>query len=203
MDNIQLEGAFDSIEGADVLGCMIMPNAPDVKLTVSVAINGQAVCLGTADQYRPDLKEAGFGDGKYGFDIPIPILRVMTHGDYKVQVVAMLDAKPVGVFPAKTLSVNETTLAAIIKSTIDNQNYKMAQGKPVDLCIARISELLLLDPDSTLAHDWINEEKSKQGGAISMQRSDAFRASWEVLANYQNVLAQVETSLNHLHSQTS
>ena len=195
MANVQLEGAFDGIEGADALGWIRLRSDPEIRLSVGVSLNGKITNTVIADQYRPDLEDLGFGDGRYGFDIPIPIASLMEPGTYDVQVVAMSGEKFVGSFPAKQLTVDEETTATLIDSTIKNQSYKMSQGKCMDTCIARVSELLLLSPDSRRVHDWINEQRKIQGSTITLPKSEAFKALRDELANYQNLLAQVESSL--------
>ncbi len=196
MENIQIEGSFDVISGAHALGWVRDANAPDVRLTVNLIIDGAFVCSVVADRHRLDLDEAGIGDGCYSFDLPIPILLITKHRDYEVQVTASLGDELVCTFPAKTLQVNEANLPEIVEVTVGRQNQKIAQGFPVDQCIARVRELLLLDPDSTLVHDRLYEDRVAQDALAYGMDSDAYRAAWQDLARYRDLLEEIERSFS-------
>ena len=85
------EGFHDFVSCDAIGGWVRDKNNPGVRLNVSVFndATGALVATGTADQFRQDLVNAGIGDGKYGFTIPMPAalkdgqtrsLRVMVTG---------------------------------------------------------------------------------------------------------------------------
>lgn len=67
-----LEGYFDLVAGRDVCGWIWNPAQPLLPVTAHVFINGEQVCSGLANHYRPDLQAAGIGGGEHAFYIPLP-----------------------------------------------------------------------------------------------------------------------------------
>jgi len=59
-------GHFDAPQTDHILGWVRDSNAPTVRQEVKLVVDGQEFLL-TADRYRPDVAEAGFGDGHSGF----------------------------------------------------------------------------------------------------------------------------------------
>lgn len=49
-----------------------VPDQPSRRVAVSAYIGGELVSFGTANTLRDDVRKAGFGDGKYGFSLPLP-----------------------------------------------------------------------------------------------------------------------------------
>jgi hypothetical protein len=68
------EGYHDFVDCNNIGGWARDKNNPGTRLNVSVIddTTGATVASGTADQLRTDLVNAGKGDGKYGFTIPMP-----------------------------------------------------------------------------------------------------------------------------------
>lgn len=64
-------GYFDGIIDGHAHGWAYVPQSPDNRITVEILCEGEVVGFGIADQYRSDLPEAGIGDGKYMFLIPL------------------------------------------------------------------------------------------------------------------------------------
>jgi hypothetical protein len=65
-------GYVDGVLGADVLGWCCRPGDYDVRLAVEIFVDGATVASGTADLPRADVARAGYGDGRFGFRIPLP-----------------------------------------------------------------------------------------------------------------------------------
>lgn len=67
------EGYFD-FAGCDYIAGWVRDiKSPEVRLTVSVVDDsGQVIASGPAENLRPDLVEAGKGDGKYSFTFETP-----------------------------------------------------------------------------------------------------------------------------------
>ena len=64
-------GHFDAPQADHILGWVRDSNAPTVRQEVKLVVDGQEFLL-TADRYRPDVAEAGFGDGHSGFLWTVP-----------------------------------------------------------------------------------------------------------------------------------
>jgi tetratricopeptide (TPR) repeat protein len=64
-------GYFDGIIDGHAHGWAYIPQSPNSRITVEILCEGEVVGFGIADQYRSDLPEAGIGDGKYMFLIPL------------------------------------------------------------------------------------------------------------------------------------
>ncbi|WP_174300515.1 glycosyltransferase [Caulobacter sp. S45] len=69
----QFKGFFDAYRGGAFEGWVWRPDAPEQPVTVEVYAND--VCLGEieASIFRPDLRAAGIGHGRFGFSLPFPI----------------------------------------------------------------------------------------------------------------------------------
>lgn len=69
------EGFLDHI-GTRVTGWARLPAEPDRRLRVAVVFSGPgaepATVEAVADLHRADLEAAGRGDGRHGFDVPVP-----------------------------------------------------------------------------------------------------------------------------------
>lgn len=63
-DGIDARGYLD--------GWAWVPDHPGRRVTVTVYIDEEMVTFGTANSPRDDLRNAGFGDGRYGFSLPLP-----------------------------------------------------------------------------------------------------------------------------------
>jgi MoaA/NifB/PqqE/SkfB family radical SAM enzyme len=68
---VLFEGWVDRIVGRGVAGWLWSPLYPDLRLTVSVDVDGHPVGRATARLFRPDLSAAGKGDGRYGFSLDL------------------------------------------------------------------------------------------------------------------------------------
>ncbi|WP_459937929.1 tetratricopeptide repeat protein [Desulfonatronum parangueonense] len=47
------------------------PEYPDRRLNVEILCNGSVIATGRAERFREDLQQAGIGDGRYQFHVPI------------------------------------------------------------------------------------------------------------------------------------
>ncbi len=66
-----IEGYFDAVAGGYAQGWARDTASPD-PASVSVRCNGDPIGVAVADIYRPDLKQAGYGEGKHGFAFQVP-----------------------------------------------------------------------------------------------------------------------------------
>jgi hypothetical protein len=78
------------IEGASddgwVTGWAWTPTEPERRLTLDILVDGVAVGSTRASTYRPDLEQAGFGDGHYGFSFPLPWSIISNKGEMRLSI---------------------------------------------------------------------------------------------------------------------
>ena len=67
------EGRVDHVSEAGVAGWVYAPSFSDLRFPVRVRAGGRTIAEGIADRFRPDLAEAGKGDGRHGFAIEAPM----------------------------------------------------------------------------------------------------------------------------------
>jgi hypothetical protein len=67
-----VEGRLEAVVDGRAVGWAWDPERPEEALEVEVLVDGEPVAGGRADVERPVLAEAGIGDGRYGFDVPLP-----------------------------------------------------------------------------------------------------------------------------------
>jgi MoaA/NifB/PqqE/SkfB family radical SAM enzyme/LPS sulfotransferase NodH len=67
----QLQGHLDGIRDGWLHGWLRAPEKPDLRLRVALLCDGQPWQRQRADAEREDLREAGIGDGNYGFAVPL------------------------------------------------------------------------------------------------------------------------------------
>ncbi|MGH9399406.1 MAG: radical SAM/SPASM domain-containing protein [Thermoanaerobaculia bacterium] len=65
------EGWVDAVAGRGVAGWLWSPLYPDLRLTVTVDVDGRTIGTAVARVYRPDLAASGKGDGRYGFSLDL------------------------------------------------------------------------------------------------------------------------------------
>jgi GT2 family glycosyltransferase/glycosyltransferase involved in cell wall biosynthesis len=65
-------GQFDRILSGQAWGWAYCATNPHDRVRIEIWADGAFLALGLADQHRADVEEAGFGDGYYGFQIPLP-----------------------------------------------------------------------------------------------------------------------------------
>jgi hypothetical protein len=66
-------GHLDMVSGTDgVIGWAWYPDRPDERVEVELLVGGMPVGTTLAIKFRPDLANAGLGDGNYGFYMPLP-----------------------------------------------------------------------------------------------------------------------------------
>jgi hypothetical protein len=79
--NPAIQAHVDGIDSrGNITGWGWVPQRPEQRLDVNAYIGEEVVSFGTANLPRADVKEAGYGDGSYGFSLPLSD--------------AMLDGKP-------------------------------------------------------------------------------------------------------------
>ena len=66
------QGVFEHCSNGFITGWAIDARNPNAPLRVDLFIDDVAITTVTADQYRDDLRDAGLGDGRHGFEIAVP-----------------------------------------------------------------------------------------------------------------------------------
>lgn len=66
-------GNCDGQDGRELYGWAWRPGAPDTRVEVELWVDGVLAFRTVADQHRADLKEAGVGDGFYGWRLPLAL----------------------------------------------------------------------------------------------------------------------------------
>jgi len=70
-----VEGHLDGVISGILHGWVWAPGSPDLRLAVSLSLNGQAWQEVWADRSRDDLREAGKGDGAYAFMVEMAVIQ--------------------------------------------------------------------------------------------------------------------------------
>lgn len=63
---------LDGVSDGRIFGWAWDPTDPTVRLELAVSVDGRRVGSVVADRERPDLREAGIGDGRHGFELTLP-----------------------------------------------------------------------------------------------------------------------------------
>jgi SGNH hydrolase-like domain, acetyltransferase AlgX len=66
------EGRLEAVVDGRAVGWAWDPEHPEAPVEVEVLVDGEPVAKAIADVERPVLAEAGMGDGRYGFYVPLP-----------------------------------------------------------------------------------------------------------------------------------
>jgi SGNH hydrolase-like domain, acetyltransferase AlgX len=67
-----IEGHLEAVVDGRAVGWAWDPQRPQEPLEVEVLVDEEPVATARADVERPVLAAAGIGDGRYGFDVPLP-----------------------------------------------------------------------------------------------------------------------------------
>jgi len=63
-------GYCDGIKGEDIYGWAWRPDFPDQSVEIEIYLDGRLAQSALASSYRPDLRAAGIGHGRYGWKLP-------------------------------------------------------------------------------------------------------------------------------------
>lgn len=66
-----VDGFLEGVQNGNLTGWVYCPSSPSTRLSLEVVVDGNIRAAATADEFRGDLVQAGKGDGKYGFSIPV------------------------------------------------------------------------------------------------------------------------------------
>lgn len=69
-----------------VSGWCWYPDMPDEHVDVAVLVDGEQVGTLRAEGFRPDLQQAGIGDGTHGFSFPLPYAALSDKGALRITV---------------------------------------------------------------------------------------------------------------------
>ena len=64
-----LQSNIESADRAGIKGWVWNPENPEQRIELELWVDDTRLTTVVADQYRPDLEQSGFGDGRYGFSI--------------------------------------------------------------------------------------------------------------------------------------
>ena len=67
----EFEGALTKANDSTISGWVRDPSRPETRLEVEILVDGERLAVTVADRLRPELLEAGVGDGRYGFKIQL------------------------------------------------------------------------------------------------------------------------------------
>ena len=81
----EVVGNIDQAEPYRISGWAFYPHRPTKRVVVELLLNGTSVATVRCDEYRKDLKEAGFGDGRHSFAW-IPDSSLLQPGSYTVEI---------------------------------------------------------------------------------------------------------------------
>jgi hypothetical protein len=82
-----VRGHLDCVRGRTVFGWAWSPDQPTARLTVRAFVDGVLASESIARGYRPDLQDAGIGDGRHSFTLLLP-LSVMDGAEHDVAVIS-------------------------------------------------------------------------------------------------------------------
>jgi hypothetical protein len=68
---LRYQGSVGRLVKGKLRGWVKVQHQDRVRVVVELEINGAVIDTMTADRYRPDVEQAGFGDGRYGFEFPV------------------------------------------------------------------------------------------------------------------------------------
>lgn len=68
-NRIWLQSNIESADRSGIKGWIWNPEQPDQRIELEMWVDDTLLTTVVADQYRPDIEQAGFGDGRYGFSI--------------------------------------------------------------------------------------------------------------------------------------
>lgn len=68
----QVEGRLEAVLDGRAVGWAWDPGRPGEPIEVEIVVDEEPVARGLADVSRPSLSAEGIGDGRHGFDIPLP-----------------------------------------------------------------------------------------------------------------------------------
>jgi glycosyltransferase involved in cell wall biosynthesis len=69
---VTLRSGIDHVSHARIAGWAFDPATPHARIAVVAVDHGAVIGRALADLYRPDLEEAGIGDGLHGFELIVP-----------------------------------------------------------------------------------------------------------------------------------
>ncbi|MFN7106664.1 MAG: glycosyltransferase [Brevundimonas sp.] len=159
-------GSVDSSSKVYVSGWAYDKSRPMARQTVYMEHEGRIVSTAVARQHRPDVAAAGFGDGRYGFQLPVP-LAMRAIGADSVTVGLMDDAG--GRHPLGEMFVPRDTLkAAIVTDTAytkDASRYYRGELQQKQLwhsgCEVAVVSRDDVDPDSLKSFDFIILQRTR------------------------------------------
>jgi hypothetical protein len=129
-------GSIDGVDDQQIGGWAWDSQRPNTPLTVDIYVDDTKLAAVSADQFRPDLRDANIGDGKHGFALPSPA--------------ALKDGKA----HAVRVKIAGTGITIVEKGVLLPKNSGAAarQELPYEELVKRIQEVVRtqLPPDTTV-----------------------------------------------------
>ncbi|GEM_PF-5179558 len=175
-------GSVDNSSKVYVSGWAYDKSRPVSRKTVYMEHEGRIVSTAVARQHRPDVAAAGFGDGRYGFQLPVP-LALRAVGADSVTVGLIDDAggrHPLG----ETFIPRDILTAAIITDTAypkDASRYYRGELQQKQLWHSGCEVALVsrddVVPDTLKAYDFIIFQRTRINDAIRAVIRNAISSS--------------------------
>lgn len=119
-----VEGSLDAVDAQVIFGWAWNPTQPGQRIQVRVWDGDTPLATVTADQFRQDLLDAGVGDGKHGFSLPIP---ASLRDDKPHTIRVMVDGAVDDLGPHITLTPTQGTTDAAV-GFLDEVNDQVVCG---------------------------------------------------------------------------
>lgn len=170
-------GSVDNSSKVYVSGWAYDKSSPMARKTVYMEHEGRVVSTAVARQHRPDVAAAGFGDGRYGYQLPVPLALRAVGADSVI--VGLLDDSG-GRHPLGEIFIPRDMLkAAIVTDTAypkDASRYYRGELQQKQLWHSGCEVALI-------ARDDVNTEDMKSYDFIIFQRARINDAIRETIRN--------------------
>ena len=132
-DLLDLKSQFDGYRGGCFEGWAYRTEHPDDPVIIEVLANGVLVGEAAASEYRPDLRAAGVGHGRFAFSVPFEIdleRREPVHVIVRAQGGPILTGGEVKVGGAPELSAEDAAAFQAFVATVLGRDVATAEGPP-------------------------------------------------------------------------
>ncbi len=160
-----IRGNVDTVLGTNVKGWCWHPYAPDRPVRVCALVDGREVCATDANEMRGDLINAGIGNGRHAFSLPMPFW-MLDGVTREVNVVA----EGYGPLPGSPVSFSGLTegarplLSRLLAIPDGNKTSRQGVGLLLDCYLRHVETLLPRSVGFAYYADWYRA----QAGEISL-----------------------------------
>jgi len=106
-----LTGRLDRADRKAIIGWALDPFSPQTRVALAVKANGEVIGRVVADQHRPDLEQAGKGDGRCSFRF-IGLKMLAPDVEYRIEVCRESDDRPLPGSPIVLPATMPSTMIA-------------------------------------------------------------------------------------------